>query len=152
MGPQDHTGVPPWNVDMVLLVVGAPFKPLHYSSLWLFDPENSFLVALETAKRIGELQVLSAYVACYGNDMVLSYFSDFVVKMETPATCFLGKNGNDSIRCRNSLGDIAPLRLTGKCCISHWQLGWQGFEPRPPTLGTRDLTNYVTQPQRSLGS
>ena len=30
------------------------------------------------------------------------------------------KNGNDSIRCRNGLGHLAPPGLTGERYISHW--------------------------------
>ena len=107
MGPQDHTGVPASNVAIVLLlVVGAPFKPLHHSSLRLLTQKTLFLVALETAKRIGELQVLSVHVACYSNGVFLSYLSDFVLKTKTLATRSFGENGNDSIECHNSLGHI----------------------------------------------
>ena len=85
--------VPPWNVDMGLpIFVGPPFKPLHHSSLWLLTQKTLFLVALETAKRIEELQALFAHVAFYGNNMVLSCLSDFVVKIATPATRSLRKN------------------------------------------------------------
>ena len=61
------------------------------------DPEDSFLVALETAKRIGELQVLFAHVGCQGSDMVLSYLLDFVVKTETSTTHSLGSCVNKSL-------------------------------------------------------
>ena len=53
------------------------------------------------------------------------------------------KNGCDSIRCRNSLGHMAPLRLTGERYISHWQ----GFEPGPPAPEIEDLT-MPPSPQR----
>ena len=44
-----------------------------------------FLVALATAKRVGELQALSAKVARSGDDMILSYLPEFVAKTETPS-------------------------------------------------------------------
>ena len=65
-------------------LVGAPFKPLDQSSFRLLTQKTLFLVALATAKRVGELQVLSTQVNFQGNDMVLSYLLDFVAKTETP--------------------------------------------------------------------
>ena len=40
-------------------------------------------MALATAKRVGELQVLSIQVTFQDNDVVLSYLLDFVSKTET---------------------------------------------------------------------
>ena len=77
--------VPPWNVDVVLHhLVEAPFEPLNLSSLRLLTQKTLFLVALATAKRVGELQALSAHIAFQGGDMALSYLPYFVAKTETP--------------------------------------------------------------------
>jgi len=77
--------VPPWNVDVVLLsLVNAPFEPIDRSPLRHLTQKTLFLVALATAKRVGELQALSGRVARQGNDMVLAYLPEFVAKTETP--------------------------------------------------------------------
>ena len=66
--------LPPRDVDVVLLhLVVAPFELLDQSSLLLMIQKTLFLGALETAKRVRELQAQSAHVAFKGNDMVLSY-------------------------------------------------------------------------------
>ena len=43
----------------------------------------SFLLALVTAKRVGELQALSSCVADHGPDLSLSYLPEFVAKTES---------------------------------------------------------------------
>ena len=63
-------------------LVGTPFEPLDQSTLRLLTLKTLFLVALATAKRVGELQALSTQVAFQGNDVVPSYLLDFVGKTE----------------------------------------------------------------------
>ena len=84
--PRTRLKLPPWNVDVVLRhLMGAPFEPMATSSCRLLTQKTLFLVALATAKRVGELQALSSHVAFQGCNMVLSYLPDFVAKTETPA-------------------------------------------------------------------
>ena len=54
------------------------------SPLRLLTQKTLFLVALATAKRVGELQALSALVALQGRDMVLTYLPEFLAKTESP--------------------------------------------------------------------
>ena len=83
--PRTRLKVPPWNVDVVLRhLMGISFEPMDKSSLRLLTQKTLFLVALATAKRVGELQALSSSVACQGRNMVLTYLPDFVAKTETP--------------------------------------------------------------------
>ncbi|MPC48489.1 hypothetical protein E2C01_042262 [Portunus trituberculatus] len=78
--------VPPWNVDIVLChLVGTPLQPLDQSSLWLLTQKTPFLLALATAKRVGEIRALSTLVVVQDHDMVLFYLAEFVVKTEIPS-------------------------------------------------------------------
>ncbi|XP_045101307.1 uncharacterized protein LOC123498206 [Portunus trituberculatus] len=54
---------PSWNVDVVLKALTCPpFEPLHQASLRDLTKKTLFLVALATAKRVGELHALSQRV------------------------------------------------------------------------------------------
>ena len=56
--PLHHT--PPWDLDKVLeYLSGPPFEPLAEASFWNQSRKALFLLAMATAKRIGELQALS---------------------------------------------------------------------------------------------
>lgn len=75
---------PSWNVDVVLkALTGPPFEPLRQASLRDLTRKTLFLVALATAKRVGELQALSKTTATQGEDLLLSYLPEFVAKTET---------------------------------------------------------------------
>ena len=64
--------VPAWNVDVVLrALLVPPFEPLGTTDLRHATIKTLFLVALATAKRVGELQALSADVARRGEDWFL---------------------------------------------------------------------------------
>ena len=71
--PLHHS--PPWDLDKVLeyLSGGALFEPLAEASFRNKTRKTLFLLAMATAKRIGELQVLSFSVSHRGNDLVLHY-------------------------------------------------------------------------------
>ena len=105
-GQQAHRNtarVPPWNVDVVLHhLVGTPFEPLDQSYLRLLSQKTLFLVALATAKRVGELQALSTQVAFQDNNVVLSYLLDFVAKTETPT---------------NPLPQVCVTKSLGRCWL-----------------------------------
>ena len=58
------------------------YEPLSSLSLRPLTKKTLSLVALATAKRVGELQALSKVVLFQGNDMILSYLPHFVAKTE----------------------------------------------------------------------
>ncbi|KAK3892123.1 hypothetical protein Pcinc_004090 [Petrolisthes cinctipes] len=75
---------PAWNVDVVLkTLIRPPFEPFQQASCRDLTRKTLFLVALATAKRVGELQALSKITATQGEDLILSYLPEFVVKIET---------------------------------------------------------------------
>ena len=80
--PLHHT--PPWNLDKVLeYLSGPPFKPLAEASFRNKTRKALFLLAMATAKRIGELQALSFSVSYRGDDLVLHYDPFFLAKTES---------------------------------------------------------------------
>ena len=68
--PLHHS--PPWDLDKVLeYLSGPPFEPLTEASFRNKTTKALFLLAMATAKRVGELQALSFSVSCRGDDLVL---------------------------------------------------------------------------------
>ena len=75
---------PSWDLDKVLGALRvAPFEPLESASLRDLTKKVLFLVALATAKRVGELQALSVRVVQSSRDLLLSYSPEFVAKTES---------------------------------------------------------------------
>ena len=60
----------------------SAFEPLSETSLRALSQKTLFLLALETAKHVGELQALSSVVTFVGFDACLSYVPQFVAKSE----------------------------------------------------------------------
>ena len=82
--PRPVNRTPSWNLDVVLeSLVRAPFEPLAHASMRALTMKTLFLVALATAKRVGELQALSDRVAIQGDDFILSFLPEFVAKTES---------------------------------------------------------------------
>ena len=80
--PLHHT--PPWDLDKVLeYLSGPPFEPLAEASFRNKTRKALFLLAMATAKRIGELQALSFSVSHRGDDLVLHYDPFFLAKTES---------------------------------------------------------------------
>ena len=80
--PRDLT--PPWNLDVVLkFLTGKPFEPISHSSLRDLTRKTLFLVALASAKRVGELHALSFKWALQRGDVILSYLPEFIAKTDT---------------------------------------------------------------------
>ena len=74
---------PPWDLDVVLRhLMSEAFEPIVSLSLRSLTKKALFLVALATAKRVGELQALSHIVSSVRNDLVVSYLPHFVAKTE----------------------------------------------------------------------
>ena len=73
---------PPWDLDKVLeYLSGPPFEPLAETSFRNKTRKALFLLAMATAKRIGELQALSFSVSHRGDD--LHYDPFFLTKTES---------------------------------------------------------------------
>ena len=75
---------PAWDLSKVLqYLVTSAFEPLSQASFRALTMKTLFLLALATAKRVGELQALSAVVTFVGADACLSYIPQFVAKSES---------------------------------------------------------------------
>ena len=84
--PLSSSRVPSWDLSLVLSFLrGASFEPLSSCSLQDLSRKVLFLVALATARRIGELQALSAVVSESGANLFLSYLPEFWAKAESEA-------------------------------------------------------------------
>ena len=65
---------PSWDLDKVLEYLSGPsFEPLADASFRNKTRKALFLVAMATAKHVGELQALSFSVSHWGDDLVLHY-------------------------------------------------------------------------------
>ena len=72
---------PAWDLSKVLTYLVSPaFEPLAQASFRSLTLKTLFLLALATAKRVGELQALSSIVTFVGADACLSYIPQFVAK------------------------------------------------------------------------
>ena len=77
---------PSWGLLKVLIFLrSSPFEPLSNASLCGITRKTLFLIALATAKRVGELQALSRLVSLSSSSAGLSYVLEFVAKRETAA-------------------------------------------------------------------
>ena len=75
---------PAWDLSKVLqYLVTSAFEPLSHASFRALTLKTLFLLALATAKRVGELQALSSLVTFVGADACLSYIPQFVAKSES---------------------------------------------------------------------
>ena len=75
---------PSWDLDKVLEYFSEPpFEPLADASFRNKTRKALFLVAMATAKRVGELQALSFSVSHRGDDLVLHYDPFFLANTES---------------------------------------------------------------------
>ena len=75
---------PAWDLSMVLRFLNtSAFEPLSDAPLRALTQKVLFLLALATAKRVGELQALSSVVTFVHGDACLSYIPQFVAKSES---------------------------------------------------------------------
>ena len=83
---------PAWDLAKVLWYLNlSHFEPLSQASLRALSQKALFLLALATAKRVGELQALSSVVTFVGLDACLSYIPQFVAKSES-LTCSIPRS------------------------------------------------------------
>ena len=75
---------PAWDLSKVLTYFVSPaFVPLSQASFHALTLKTLILLALATAKRVGELQALSSIVTFVAGDACLSYIPQFVTKSES---------------------------------------------------------------------
>ena len=75
---------PAWDLSLVLRYLNtSAFEPLSVAPLRALTQKVLFLLALATAKRVGELQALSYVVTFVHGDACLSYILQFVAKSES---------------------------------------------------------------------
>ena len=75
---------PAWDLSTVLTYFVSPaFVPLSQASFRALTLKTLFLLALATAKRVGEPQALSSIVTFVAGDACLSYILQFVTKSES---------------------------------------------------------------------
>ena len=75
---------PPWDLDVVLrYLISSTFEPLTSIPLRSLTKKVSFLLALPTAKRVGELQALSRYVSFSSSGACVAYVPEFFAKTES---------------------------------------------------------------------
>ena len=81
----DHQLSPPaWDLSLVLRYLNtSSFEPLSSAPLRALTQKVLFLLALATAKRVGELQARSSVVTFVHEDACLSYVPQFVAKSES---------------------------------------------------------------------
>ena len=80
---------PAWHVALVLQsLTGAPYKPLRTCDERFLAQKTLFLLALASAKRIGELHALSYRVAHYRGwaEVSFSFVPGFVAKTQDPTS------------------------------------------------------------------
>ena len=75
---------PSWDLAKVLrFLLSNAFEPLRQALLRALTKKVLFLLALATAKRVGEIQALSRFVSFRRGDACLSYVLEFVDKSES---------------------------------------------------------------------
>ena len=75
---------PVWDLSIVLQFLNSSaFEPLSQAPLRALLQKTLFLLALATAKRVGELQALSSIATFVGFDACLSYVPQFLAKSES---------------------------------------------------------------------
>ena len=80
---------PAWNVSLVLQsLTGAPYEPLQTCEERFLAQKTLFLLALASAKRIGELHALSYRVSHTRNwgEVSFSFVTGFVAKTQDPSS------------------------------------------------------------------
>ena len=79
--PRRTIHAPSWDLNAVLKVLCGPsYEPLGRVSFRQLTKKTLFLLALATAKRVGELHKLHRWVGFRGPDAILGYLSEFLPK------------------------------------------------------------------------
>ena len=132
--PISQNRVPPWDLSLVLnFLRSSKFEPLSQSSLRELTKKTVFLLALASAKRIGELQAISKEVSWQGQTIFLSYLPEFHAKTESESNAlprsfpitslsdFVGNMEEELLLC--------PVR-----CLRRYIQVMSSLRPHPRTL------------------
>ena len=77
MSKKKHSHFPSWDLMITLEhLMGSSFEPLTEPNMRQLTKKMMFLVALTTAKRIAELQAISAIVPSQNNDLLLFFYQN----------------------------------------------------------------------------
>ena len=114
---------PAWDVAMVLQsLTGTPYEPLRMCDERFLAQKTLFLLALASAKRIGELHALSYRVSHSRNwgEVSLSFIPGFVAKTQDPssrAPRFEGFTVSALLNSRNDRNGrlLCPVRAVRRC-------------------------------------
>ena len=143
--PLPSSRFPPWDLLYVLsLLHGSPFEPLDSCSLRDLTRKTLFLLALTTARRVGELQAISSAVPSSGGDLFLSYLPEFRAKLESSSNLL-----PRSFRVRSLRDFVGSLPDELSLCLVH---ALQIYLRRTSTLSPRPRSLFVSprSPSRSL--
>lgn len=81
--PSIPNRAPSWDLAKVLEYIRRPpFEPLRNATFRDLTKKVLFLIALATARRVGELQAVSETVSFRGSDAFLSFLPEFQAKTE----------------------------------------------------------------------
>ena len=128
--PLSSSRVPSWDLLSVLRFLrGALFEPLSSCSLQDLTRKVLFLVSLATARRVGELQVVSMS----GEDMFLSYLPEFRAKTKSSSNPL---PRSFCVHClRDFIGDLPEELLLYPVLVLHVYLSsTSSLSPRPRSL------------------
>ena len=129
--PLHHS--PPWDLDKVLeYLSGPPFEPLAEASFRNKTRKALFLVAMATAKRVGELQALSFSVSHRGDDLVLHYDPFFLAKTESVSNPLPRSVIIQSLA--DFVGDLPERVLCPVCAIRYLRRAARSVEFTPSRL------------------
>ena len=124
---------PTWDLDKVLeYLSGPPFEPLADASFRNKTRKALFLLAMATAKRVGELQALSFSVSHRGDDLVLHYDPFFLAKTESPSNPLPRSVIVQSLE--DFVGDLSERVLCPVRAIRHLRRAARSAESTPSRL------------------
>ena len=122
-----------WDLKAVLAALREPpYEPIREVNLCLLTCKVLFLVALGTAKRIGEWHFLSAKVPSIGGDLSLSHLPEFIAKSDRRAKIprhFLLKSLGEFVGFEREEMLLCPVRV-----LRHYLHRTAKLENRPRNL------------------
>ena len=124
---------PTWDLDKVLeYLSGPPFEPLTNASFRNKTRKALFLLAMATAKRVGELQALSFSVSHREEDLVLHYDPFFLAKTETASNPLPRSVIVQSLE--DFVGDLPERVLCPVRAVRHLRRATRSTESSPSRL------------------
>ena len=133
LAPRPIHRSPTWDLDKVLeYLSGPPFEPLTNASFRNKTRKALFLLAMATAKRVGELQALSFSVSHRGEDLVLHYDPFFLAKTETASNPLPRSVIVQSLE--DFVGDLPERVLCPVRAVRHLRRATRSTESSPSRL------------------